>query len=92
VWELSAKYGRMTGVCQLSTGAGTHWVMTRGLGNSPNPTSDNLKPQETAKEDTPEVGADGSGLSCPGSKVVADGAHCSGKDSEPRGQPLKVAL
>ena len=39
---------------------------------SDSPTSDNLTPQETTKQDTREVGADGAGLSCPGSSVVAD--------------------
>jgi len=46
--------------------------LTRGLGVTPSPTSDNLTPQETIKQDTPEVGADGAGLSCPGSSVVAE--------------------
>ena len=45
---------------------------TRGLGIPDSPTSDNLTPQETTKQDTHEVGADGAGLSCPGSSVVAD--------------------
>ena len=45
---------------------------TRGLGIPTNPTSDNLNPQEATNQDTPEVGADGPGLSCPGSSVVAD--------------------
>jgi hypothetical protein len=45
---------------------------TCGLRIPPYPTSDNLTPQETTKKDPPEVGADGSGLSCPGSSVVAD--------------------
>ena len=35
-------------------------------------TSDHLTPQETTKEDAPEVGTDGPELSCPGSSVVAD--------------------
>ena len=47
---------------------------TCGLRISSNPTSDNLTPQETTKEDAPEVGTDGSELSCPGSSVVADHA------------------
>ena len=36
------------------------------------PTSDNLTPQETTNQDAPDMGADGAGLSCPGSSVVAD--------------------
>ena len=44
---------------------------TCGLRNSAKPTSDHLNPQETTKQDAPEVGADGGGLSCPGSSVVA---------------------
>jgi hypothetical protein len=44
---------------------------TCGLRNSDNATSDNLSPQETTNQDVSEVGADGAGLSCPGSSVVA---------------------
>jgi hypothetical protein len=46
--------------------------MTRGLGISPNPTLDNLTPQETTTQDAPDMGLEGAGLSCPGSSVVAD--------------------
>jgi len=45
---------------------------TCGLRNSKTPTSGNLNPQETTKEDTSEVGTDGSELSCPGSSVRKD--------------------
>jgi hypothetical protein len=45
---------------------------TCGLRNSDNPTSDNLTPQETTKQDAPIMGADGDGLSCPGSSVVEE--------------------
>ena len=45
---------------------------TCGLRNPENPTSDNLKPQETTKKDAPDMGLDGAGLSYPGSSVVAD--------------------
>jgi hypothetical protein len=44
---------------------------TCGLRISGKPTSDNLTPQETTNQDAPETGADGAGLSCPGSSVVA---------------------
>ena len=45
---------------------------TCGLRNSANPTSDNLKPQETTNQADLELGTDGPELSCPGSSVVAD--------------------
>ena len=45
---------------------------TCGLRIPQNPTSDNLKPQETTKEDAPDMGPDGAELSCPGSSVVAE--------------------
>ena len=45
---------------------------TCGLRILDSPTSDNLTPQETTKEEAPEVGTDGAGLSCPGSSVVAE--------------------
>ena len=45
---------------------------TCGLRISANPTSDNLNPQETTKDDAPDMGLDGAGLSCPGSSVVAE--------------------
>ena len=44
---------------------------TCGLRNSDNPTSDNLTPEETTNQDTPEVAACGASLSCTGSSVVA---------------------
>ena len=43
-----------------------------GLQSSERPPSDNLTPQENTTQDTGTVGADGPGLSCPGSSVVAD--------------------
>jgi hypothetical protein len=46
--------------------------MTRGLGISDSRTSDNLTPQETPKQDSPDMGFDGARLSCPGSSVGAD--------------------
>ena len=45
---------------------------TRGLGIVSNPTSDNLTPQETTKQDTRDMGIDGAELSCAGSSVVAN--------------------
>jgi len=45
---------------------------TCGLRISQTPTSGNLNPQETTKEDTPDMGLDGAKLYCPGSSVVAD--------------------
>ena len=45
---------------------------TRGLGITPRTTSDNLTPQETTNQDSPDKGPDGADLSCPGSSVVAD--------------------
>ncbi len=45
---------------------------TCGLQNSDSPPSDNLTPQETTEEESGTVGADGPGLSCPGSSVVAE--------------------
>jgi hypothetical protein len=45
---------------------------TCGLRISDSPTSDNLTPQETTTQDALDMGADGAGLSCPGSSVVAD--------------------
>ena len=45
---------------------------TCGLRTSEDPTSDNLKRQETTRHDATRVGADGAGLSCTGSSVVAD--------------------
>ncbi len=47
-------------------------ALTCGLRISDSPTSDNLTPQETTNQDAPDMGADGAGLSCPGSSVVAD--------------------
>jgi hypothetical protein len=44
---------------------------TCGLRIPDNPTSDNLTPQETTDQDAPDIGEDGTGLSCPGSSVVA---------------------
>jgi len=46
--------------------------LTCGLRIVPIPTSDNLTPQETTKQDIRDMGIDGAELSCPGSSVVAD--------------------
>ena len=51
---------------------------TRSLGITPSTTSDNLTPQETTDDGSGTVGADGAGLSCAGSRVVA----VNGQDSE----------
>jgi hypothetical protein len=40
--------------------------------NYPYHYSDNLTPQETTEQDSPDTGPDGAGLSCPGSSVVAE--------------------
>ncbi len=53
---------------------------TRGLGITPSATSNNLTPQETTSQESGMVGADGAGLSCPGSSVVAEDVEDS---SEP---------
>jgi hypothetical protein len=53
-------------------GRGRKQASTCGLRISDSPTSDNLTPQETTNQDAPDMGADGAGLSCPGSSVVAD--------------------
>jgi len=45
---------------------------TRGLGIVPNPTSDNLSPQETTIQGPADVAADGVRLSGRGSSAVAD--------------------
>ena len=47
-------------------------AVTRDLVISASPTSDNLTPQETTNQANLEVGADGAGLSCPGSRVEAE--------------------
>jgi hypothetical protein len=49
--------------------------VTCGLRISDIPTSDNRTPQETTNQDTPDMGADGARLSCPGSSVVAEGTN-----------------
>jgi len=46
--------------------------MTCGLRIAPNPTSDNLNPQEATNQDAPDMGVDGADLSCPGSSTVAE--------------------
>ncbi len=46
--------------------------MTCGLRILEDPTSDNLSPQQTTKEDGGDMAVDGPGLSCPSSAVVAD--------------------
>jgi hypothetical protein len=43
-----------------------------GLRISDSPTSDNVSPQETTKQDALKMGVDGSHLSCPGSSAVAE--------------------
>jgi len=48
---------------------GSHGYFGR---DSKHPTSDNLNPQETTKQDALDMGVDGADLSCPGSNVVAD--------------------
>ena len=45
-------------------------VMTCGLRNLVNPTSDNLSPQETTTQGTADVAEDGARLSCPGSSEI----------------------
>ncbi len=45
---------------------------TCGLRTVPDPTSDNLNPQETTAQEVGKMGLDGGGLSYPGSSVVAD--------------------
>ena len=60
---------------------------TCGLENSDRLPSDNITPQETTEEESGMVGADGPGLPCPGSSVVADrdgesGWFISSADSE----------
>jgi hypothetical protein len=45
---------------------------TCGLQIISSPTSDNLTPQETTKDDSSDKGQDGASLSCPGSSVVAE--------------------
>lgn len=45
---------------------------TCGLQNSERPTSDNVTPQETTTQDSPDMGRDRANLSCPGSSVVAE--------------------
>ena len=47
-------------------------ALTCGLRISGDPTIDNLTPEETTNQDTPEVAACGASLSCPGSSGVAD--------------------
>jgi len=44
---------------------------TCGLRIVPDPTSDNLNPQKTTNQAATDMGPDGTGLSCPGSSVVA---------------------
>jgi hypothetical protein len=57
---------------ELSLQASSEAILTCGLRISDNPTSDHLTPQEITNQDTPDMGADGGDLSCPGSSVVAD--------------------
>jgi hypothetical protein len=60
--------GRVKHGMELATGIEP---ATCGLRISQGPTSDNLSPQETTKEDAPDMGLDGAKLSCPGSGVLA---------------------
>ena len=46
-------------------------ALTCSLRISDSPTSDNLTPQETTTQDALDMGPDGAGLSCAGSRVVA---------------------
>lgn len=55
--------------------------MTRGLGIVTDITSDNRTPQETTKQDAPDVGQDGPELSPPGSSAVAEASHSWKPDS-----------
>jgi len=50
---------------------------TCGLRSSASPTTDNLTPQQTTNQNAPEMGLDGSDLSCPGSSVVAEESFSS---------------
>ena len=54
---------------------------TCGLRISPNPTSDNLTPQQTTNQDAPDMGADWADLSCPGSSLVAERARFENCDA-----------
>lgn len=47
-------------------------TLTCGLQNSDSPQLDNLTPQETTSQASGTVGADRTGLSCPGSSGVAE--------------------
>ncbi len=61
----------------MSQGPGEGGYMNRatcGLQTLPDPPSDNLTPQESTNPDSPDMGRDGTSLSCPGSSVVADDA------------------
>ena len=53
------------------------FLMSQGIqlssfGTAPDPTADNVTPQETTIQDPPDMGPDGAGLSCPGSRVIAE--------------------
>ncbi len=50
---------------------------TRGLGITLSTTSGNLTSQETTSDEAGTVGADGAGLSCAGSRVVAGSGQAS---------------
>ena len=54
---------------------------TCGLRISDNPTSVDLTPQETTKQDGLEMGPDGASLSCSGSSGVAEGARFENPDA-----------
>jgi hypothetical protein len=52
---------------------------TCGLRSSASPTTDNLTPQETTNQDTPDMGPDRAVLPCPGSSMVA---HSDGEGED----------
>ena len=51
---------------------------TCGLRTVPDPTSDNLSPQETTTQEVGEMGPDGGSLPCSGSSVVANPSNKKG--------------
>jgi hypothetical protein len=62
----------------ISQGPGGGRYMNRatcGLQDAESPTSDNLTPQETTTQDSPDIGRDRVSFPCPGSSVVAESAH-----------------
>ena len=55
---------------------------TCGLRISDSPTSDNLTPQETTKQDAPDMGADRAGLPCSDSSMVAQSEMAKGMSDD----------